>query len=85
MSTFHFLHRSLTLLVIAVLSTISSGRAQNASTTLSLREALERAAEYNPALNAARYYERAAEALTEQAALRPNPTLDVSLENFGGT
>ena len=72
-------------MVIAVLSTISSGRAQNASTTLSLREALERAAEYNPALNAARYYERAAEALTEQAALRPNPTLDVSLENFGGT
>lgn len=85
MSTFHFLHRSLTLFVIAVLSTISSGRAQNAMTNLSLSEALNRAAEHNPALNASRYYERAAEALTEQAALPPNPTLNVSLENFGGT
>lgn len=52
---------------------------------LLLSEALNRAAVHNPALNAARYDERAAEALTEQAALRPNPTLDVSLENFGGT
>jgi len=70
---------------MAVLATILSGRAQEAPNPLTLPEALQRAAEYNPALNAARYYERAAEALTEQATLRPNPTLDVSLENFGGT
>ena len=85
MSTYHFLHRSLPLWVMAVLSTIPSGRAQEAPTTLSLSEALHRAAEQHPSLNAARYNERAAEAFTEQAALRPNPTLDVSLENFGGT
>lgn len=53
--------------------------------TLTLASSLERAAENNPALAAQRYGERTAEALIEQAGLRPNPTLDVTLENFAGT
>ncbi len=53
--------------------------------TLSLAEALRRAAEQNPSLLAQAYEERAAEARIEQAGLRPNPALDVSLENFVGT
>ncbi len=55
------------------------------SAAVSLTEALRRAAERNPALLAKRHDERAAEALIEQAGLRPNPTLDVALENFAGT
>jgi cobalt-zinc-cadmium efflux system outer membrane protein len=52
---------------------------------LSLTAALQQTATHNPALNAAGYGGRAAEALAAQAALRPNPTLDVMLENFAGT
>ncbi|BET65981.1 TolC family protein [Opitutales bacterium ASA1] len=52
---------------------------------LSLAEVLRRAAERNPALLARAYDERAAEARIEQAGLRPNPTLEVTLENFAGT
>ncbi len=70
---------------MAVLATVPGGRSEEASASLSLAHALHRAAEHNPTLNAARYNERAAEALTEQASLRPNPTLEVSLENFGGS
>lgn len=85
MSTFHFLAWSRPIWALAVLSAALGGRAQEAPPSLSLSDALQRATEHNPALNAARYSERAADAFTEQAALRPNPTLDVSLENFGGT
>jgi cobalt-zinc-cadmium efflux system outer membrane protein len=46
---------------------------------------MRRAAEWNPALLAQSHEERAAEARIEQAGLRPNPTLDVTLENFAGT
>ena len=53
--------------------------------TLTLGEALQRAAEHNPDLLASAQQERAAEALIEQAGQRPNPTLDVSLENLVGT
>lgn len=59
--------------------------AQESALPLSLGNALQRAAEKNPTLAAQSYAERAAEALIEQAGLRPNPTLDVSLENFAGT
>ncbi len=70
---------------MAVLAIVPGGRAEEATRSFSLADALQRTAEHNPTLNAARYHERAADALTEQAGLRPNPTLDVSLENFGGT
>lgn len=55
------------------------------STTLTLSAALQRTAELSPDLRVRRYDERAAEALIEQAGLRPNPTLDVSVENVLGT
>src|SRR5690606_2874502 len=65
---------------------VPDGRAQAAPTSpFTLAAALQRAAENNPALAAQRYGEHAATALIEQAGLRPNPTLDVSVENFFGT
>jgi outer membrane protein, heavy metal efflux system len=70
---------------MAVLAAVPGGSADEATSILSLSEALQRAAAHNPDLNAARYHERAAEARTEQAFLRPNPILHVTLENFGGT
>ncbi len=71
---------------LAVLLTVAGAYAQEATpTALTLREALLRAADRNPSLLAQGYEERAAEALIEQAGLRPNPTLDVGLENFAGT
>lgn len=70
---------------MAVLATVPGGRSEEAPSSLTLADALHRAAENNPTLNAARYNERAAEALMEQASLRPNPTFNVSLENFGGS
>lgn len=85
MSPFHFLHCLRLFGLLAVLLSVPSIRAQEPTATFTLADALQLAAEDNPALQAARYTERAAEALTEQAGLRPNPTLDVSLENFGGT
>lgn len=80
-------HRPHPLLTAVLLLVSPAARAQEtaASTTLSLREALQRAAERNPSLLAQGHQERAAEALLEQAGLRPNPSLDVALENFAGT
>ncbi|WP_162525325.1 TolC family protein [Rariglobus hedericola] len=52
---------------------------------LSLADALRRADEQNPSLHAQDSTRRAAEALIEQAGVRPNPTLDVTAENFAGT
>ena len=74
--------------LFAVITFLGAGvHAQDAvsTSTLSLGDALQRAANRNPSLLAQGYQERAAAALIEQAALRPNPTLDVSLENFAGT
>jgi len=80
--------------VLAVLMMANAGRAQETTTSstafsstgpLTLAGVLARAAENNPALAAQSYGERAAEALIEQAGLRPNPTLDVTAENFLGT
>jgi outer membrane protein, heavy metal efflux system len=85
MSSPHFPRWSRPLLALTVLLTTLSGRAEEAPQPLSLAAALQRAAADHPGLAAARFDGHAAEALTEQAALRPNPTLDVSLENFAGT
>lgn len=52
---------------------------------LSLAEALRRADAQNPSLLAQGYAGRAAEALIDQASVRPNPVLGVELENFAGT
>ncbi|ATC64858.1 hypothetical protein CMV30_13270 [Nibricoccus aquaticus] len=76
---------------LAVLLMANAVRAQETTTPpgvgapLTLAGVLTRVAENNPSLIAQRYGERAAEALIEQAGLRPNPTLDVSAENFLGT
>ncbi len=83
--SFHF-HRPRPFIGLALLLTAVGAHAQEAApTALTLREALLRAADRNPSLLAQGYHERAAEALIEQAGLRPNPTLDVGLENFAGT
>jgi outer membrane protein, heavy metal efflux system len=72
--------------IAGLLLSVHLGRAQEATvSTLTLASALQRAAENNPSLAAQRYGERAAEALVEQAGLRPNPTLGVEVENFLGT
>lgn len=52
---------------------------------LTLATALHRAETENPRLTAQSFRERAAEALIEQAGVRPTPSLDLSAENFLGT
>ena len=56
-----------------------------ASDSLTLAQTLALAAERHPALVAQGFAERAADGLVEQSALRPNPTLEASLENVLGT
>ncbi len=86
MSTFLCSSRCRPLAGLALLLIAVGAQAQeSAPPPLRLDEALRRAAERNPALIAQAYRERAAEAIIEQAGLRPNPTLDLSLENFAGT
>lgn len=86
MSTLFCPYRCRPLVGLALLLIAAGAQAQEpAPPTLSLEEALRRAAERNPALIAQTYRERAAEALIEQAGLHPNPTLGLSLENFAGT
>ena len=69
-----------------MLLTALRGQAQEPPpAALTLASTLQRAVENNPTLAAQRYNERAAEALIEQAGLRPNPTLDVEMENFAGS
>jgi cobalt-zinc-cadmium efflux system outer membrane protein len=53
--------------------------------SLSLTEALQKVAQSNPELAAMNYGIQATEALTEQAGVRPNPTVEIGLENFVGT
>lgn len=48
-------------------------------------DAVARALESDPGVAAANESTRAAEALARQARLRPNPNLDVQLEDFGGS
>src|SRR5688572_28473212 len=79
----HWSPRSLGLAV--VLFATNAHGLEHSDATLTLSDALQRATENNPSLAAERFSERAAEALIEQAGLRPNPTVDVTLENFAGT
>lgn len=53
--------------------------------TLTLTQALQRTLQHNAALQAYPYQLRMAEAAQLQATIRPNPELDVSLENVLGT
>lgn len=69
----------------AALLLAAAGASAQEAPPLTLGAVLHRAAERNPSLTAAGYAERAAEALIEQASLRPNPSLDVTVENFAGT
>jgi cobalt-zinc-cadmium efflux system outer membrane protein len=74
------------VLGLAAFLAVVCARAQvTPATSLSLSEVLARVAERNPTLAAQSYGERAAEALIEQAGARPNPTLDLSVENVLGT
>lgn len=88
MSPYSRISRPITSLGLALLLSVAQVSAQDAATLtrmLSLGDALRRAAEQNPRLAAQGYAERAAEALIEQAGLRPNPTVEASLENVMGT
>lgn len=79
-------HRSCPAFVLALITAAVAGFAQESATSpLTLSQALALAAARNPALAAQAYHERAAEGLIEQAGLRPNPTLEVGLENVLGT
>ncbi len=62
----------------------SSG-ADPPSTVLSLKDALAFALERSPELAASSWEVRAAEARAVQAALRPNPEIELEVEEFGGT
>jgi outer membrane protein, heavy metal efflux system len=75
--------RQVSLIAFSSLVLVTVGGAQEAQ--LSLADALARATERNPTLLAQAYAGRSAEALIEQAAMRPNPTLDIEAENFAGT
>ncbi len=56
-----------------------------AAEALSLREALMRAAAFDPSIPATQARLDAAEAGLRQAGVRPNPTVGIDLENFAGT
>lgn len=76
------------MMLFAILVLVAGGirlHAADSGTTLTLRGALDLAAVRHPALLAQDQQARAAAALVDQAGLRPNPTLDLSLENFAGT
>jgi cobalt-zinc-cadmium efflux system outer membrane protein len=78
--------RSRLSLALALIFTAARAFAQEAPTsTLTLAQTLALAAERHPALAAQAYQERAAAGLIEQAGVRPNPTLEVGLENVLGT
>ncbi|HTO03142.1 MAG TPA: TolC family protein, partial [Opitutus sp.] len=83
-SPLYFTSRYTFGLAIALAAAAASGQ-EIVLPSLSLSEALQRAESSNPSLVAQSFDERAAEALIEQANVRPGPTLDVTLENFAGT
>lgn len=63
----------------------SAGATKNPYGVIRLRDALTLALLQNPALSTSAYDIRAAEALTIQAALIPNPEIGADIEDFGGT
>lgn len=80
------MHRSLSFIVLGLfLSGSSVSAAESNRSALTLAEALRRADAENPSLIAEGFRARAAEVRIEQAGLRPNPTLDITAENFAGT
>ncbi|HRE81497.1 MAG TPA: TolC family protein [Opitutaceae bacterium] len=81
----HFFLLALVLGRVPAWSSPDALPARASSNTLTLSAAFQRTTELSPDLRARRYDERAAEALIEQAGLRPNPTLEVSVENVLGT
>lgn len=70
------------LVVAVTMSIVPAARAQAG---LTLTDALAHALRDSPELRVYPYQRRAAEAEKLQAGLRPNPELNVTLENFGGT
>jgi len=69
----------------ASLSAASGAGAQTPGQTLSLPEALSRAAGFSPGRAASEARIVAGEAAVRQASVRPNPSLEVELENFAGS
>ena len=63
----------------------SAPAAESGSGRLTLAEALSRTLRRSPELAAFAYDERAAEARTLQAGIRPNPEAGFTIENFAGT
>lgn len=64
---------------------LALGSAALAADGLSLRDALMRAAAFDPSVPATQARLDAAEAGLRQARVKPNPTVGVDLENFAGT
>ena len=83
-SPFHHRSRLRFGILFAALAVAVHGQDPSPS-QFTMPDALQRAAADNPSLTAQRIGERSAEALIQQANSRPNPTLDVTFENFAGT
>lgn len=69
---------------VLALSISGGANSQENATPLTREAAVARAMGDHPSLAAASEAARAADALARQAKLRPNPTLDLQLEDFGG-
>ena len=81
--TFPFVGLSADPLLSASASTTSS--AQPALAKIALGDVLARTSERNPELLALGLGRQVADGRVDQAGLRPNPTLSLALEDFGGT
>jgi cobalt-zinc-cadmium efflux system outer membrane protein len=82
------LARLLTACLLATLSLTCGpcvALAQAPSPTLTLTDAVRRALAADPSTAAAEARMEAARAAGRQAGLRPNPSIGVELENFGGS
>ena len=75
----------LSLFVCFFVSSSLPGAERPAPEGLSLEEVLAKVRAGNPALRAQATVAAASEGRVEQAAKRPNPTLSVSAEDFGGS
>ena len=64
--------------------TLSPPKAAEATNALTLEGALEKVSELNPELLSLKYESTAAQARVDQAGMSPNPTLGMTLEDFGG-
>jgi cobalt-zinc-cadmium efflux system outer membrane protein len=77
---FHSLRRLVPALAVGFLCSIAAPAAE-----LSLREALSRTIDHNPDLKAYAFVLRAQDGRIQQSQLRPNPTLNASIDNALGT